>query len=163
MVLLPWYQNILVWCTVEYCYGKYWVYMFLWAKKLRKKEWMWEKYIAHFQSGFTCQLLPWYLFDLRKVLRLDRLFYYMVWMSWFITWASPLLRIWLYACTHPLPPPPPPPPTILKRPKSIFMKIEIFAFFESVNQNLSFHVHNVTFLSQELLKKLSETLSISDI
>ena len=59
--------------------------------------------------------------------------------------------------------PPLPPPTILKRPKSIFMKIEIFAFFESVNQNLSFHVYNVTFLSQELLKKLSETLSISDI
>ena len=63
----------------------------------------------------------------------------------------------------PAPPIPPPPPTILKRPKSIFMKIEIFAFFESVNQNLSFHVHNVAFLSQELLKKLSETLSISDI
>ena len=33
-------------------------------------------------------------------------------------------------------------PPILKWPKSIFRKIEIFEFFESVNQNLSFHVHN---------------------
>ena len=42
------------------------------------------------------------------------------------------------------------------------MKIEIFAFLESVNQNLSFHVYNVKFLSQEPLKKLSETLPIND-
>ena len=54
-------------------------------------------------------------------------------------------------------------PPILKRPESIFMKIEIFVFFESVNQNLSFHVHNVKFLSQETLKKLSGTLSLNDI
>ena len=33
-------------------------------------------------------------------------------------------------------------PPILKWPKSIFRKIEIFEFFESVNKNLSFHVHN---------------------
>ena len=60
---------------------------------------------------------------------------------------------------------------ILKKPKSryppilksIFMKIEIFVFFKSVNQNLSFHVHNVKFLSQERLKKLSGTLSLNDI
>ena len=31
------------------------------------------------------------------------------------------------------------------------MKIEIFVFFESANQNLSFHVHNMKFLSQEPL------------
>ena len=43
------------------------------------------------------------------------------------------------------------------------MKIEIFVFFESVNQNLSFHVHNVIFLSQEPLKNLSGTLSVNDI
>ena len=43
------------------------------------------------------------------------------------------------------------------------MKIKIFVFFESVNQNLSFHVHNVKFLSQETLKKLSGTLSLNDI
>ena len=43
------------------------------------------------------------------------------------------------------------------------MNIEIFVFFESVNQNLSFHVHNVEFLSQEPLKKLSRTFSINDI
>ena len=49
-------------------------------------------------------------------------------------------------------------PPILKRPMSIFMKIEIFVFFESVNQHLSFHVHNAKFLSQEPLKKLSGTL-----
>ena len=48
-------------------------------------------------------------------------------------------------------------------PKSIFMKTEIFVFFESVNQSLSFHVHNVKFLSQEPLKKLSGTLPINDI
>ena len=62
----------------------------------------------------------------------------------------------------PAPPPTPPPRTILKRPKSIFMKIEIFAFFEFVNQKLSFHVHSVKFLSQEPLKKLSGTLSLND-
>ena len=38
---------------------------------------------------------------------------------------------------------------ILKRPKSIFMKIEIFVFFESVNQNFSFHVHKVKFLGYQ--------------
>ena len=54
-------------------------------------------------------------------------------------------------------------PLILKRPKSIFMKIEIFVFFESVNQNLSSHVHNVKLLCKEPLKKLSGTLSINDI
>ena len=64
--------------------------------------------------------------------------------------------------TYPLPPLPPilkrhksrysP---ILKSSKSIFMKIELFVFFEFVNQNLSFHLHNnVKFLSQEPLKKL---------
>ena len=47
-------------------------------------------------------------------------------------------------------------------PKAIFMKIEIFGFFKSVNQNLSFHVHKVKFLSQESLKKLSGTFSIND-
>ena len=52
---------------------------------------------------------------------------------------------------------------ILKRPKSIFMKIKIFVFFESAYQNLPFHVHNVKFLSQEPLKKLSGMLSINDI
>ena len=45
---------------------------------------------------------------------------------------------------------------------SIFMKIEIFVFFESVTQSLSFHVHNVKFLSQEPVKKLSGTFSIND-
>ena len=49
-------------------------------------------------------------------------------------------------------------PPILKTPKSsispFFMKIEIFAFLESVNQNLFFHVYNVKFLSKEPLKKL---------
>ena len=54
-------------------------------------------------------------------------------------------------------------PLILKRPKSVFMKIEIFAFFESVNQILSFNVNNVKFLSQEPLKKLPGTLSLNDI
>ena len=54
-------------------------------------------------------------------------------------------------------------PSILKRPKSIFIKIEIFVFFESLNQNLSFHLHIVKFLSQEPLKKSSGTLSINDI
>ena len=39
------------------------------------------------------------------------------------------------------------------------MKIETFVFFESVNQNLSFHVHNVKLLSLEPLNKLSGTLS----
>ena len=43
------------------------------------------------------------------------------------------------------------------------MKIEIFAFFESVNQILSFNVNNVKFLSQEPLKKLPGTLSLNDI
>ena len=43
------------------------------------------------------------------------------------------------------------------------MKIEIFVFFEAVNQNLSFHVHNVKFLSQKPLKKLPETLPVNDI
>ena len=43
------------------------------------------------------------------------------------------------------------------------MKIEIFVFFESANQNLSVHVHNVKFLGQEFLKKLSGTLSLNDI
>ena len=43
------------------------------------------------------------------------------------------------------------------------MNIEIFVIFESVNQNLSFYVHNVKFLSQEPLKKLSETLSVNDV
>ena len=54
-------------------------------------------------------------------------------------------------------------PPVLKRPKPIFMKIEIFVFFESLNQNLSFHLHIVKFLNQEPLKKLSGTLSINDI
>ena len=53
-------------------------------------------------------------------------------------------------------------PPILKRPKSIFMKIEILYFFESVNQNLSFHVPNLKFLSQDALRKLSGTLPIND-
>ena len=43
------------------------------------------------------------------------------------------------------------------------MKTEIFVFFESLNQNLTFHVHNVKFLSQEPLKKLSGSFSIIDI
>ena len=53
-------------------------------------------------------------------------------------------------------------PPILKRPKSAFMEIEISVFFESVNQNISFHVHNVNFSSLQPLKKLSGTLSIND-
>ena len=43
------------------------------------------------------------------------------------------------------------------------MIIEILVFFESVNQNLSFHVYNVKFLNQEPVKKLSGTLSLNDI
>ena len=43
------------------------------------------------------------------------------------------------------------------------MKIEIFIFFESVDQKLSSHVHNVKILSQEPLKKLSGTLATNDI
>ena len=43
------------------------------------------------------------------------------------------------------------------------MKIEILVFFESVNQDLSFHVHNARFLSQEPLKKLSGRFSINEI
>ena len=36
------------------------------------------------------------------------------------------------------------------------MKIEIFIFFESVDQKLSSHVHNVKILSQEPLKSYQE-------
>ena len=42
------------------------------------------------------------------------------------------------------------------------MKIEIFVFFESVTQSLSFHVHNLKFLSQEPVKKLPGTFLIND-
>ena len=42
------------------------------------------------------------------------------------------------------------------------MKIEIFVFFESVTQSLSFHVHNLKFLSQEHVKKLPGTFLIND-